>query len=260
MVLAGRGLPPARLGLLCLGCIVGAAAGSAVVNGLLDSEIDSRMRRTAARSEALGAVGNKGALLFSLALIAASLLISARFLNATATLLLLGAVAGYAILYTLFLKRRSPYGTVPGGIPGALPVLIGYAAVEPRIGADGLLLFLLMLLWQPPHFWALALKCQDDYRSAGIPVLPVAMGETYTKVLLFLYAAALPPLSLGLWWLGYCSPYYAAAALALGGGFLFSCYRNIVASRRYGKAFVASILYILGLLLAVIIDISARAV
>jgi protoheme IX farnesyltransferase len=260
MVLAGRGLPPAGQGLLCLACILMAAAGSAVINGLLDREIDSRMRRVASRTEALENVGNRGALLFSLALIACSLAVSVRFLNGTATLLLAGAVAGYTLLYTLFLKRRSPYGTVPGGIPGALPVLIGYAAIEPCIGADGFLLFMLMLMWQPPHIWALALKCQDEYRSAGVPVLPVVLGEPYTKILVFLYAFALLPLSLCLWWLGYCSPYFAAAAIVLGAGFLLSCYRNIVATRRFGKAFGASIVYILGLLLAVIIDISARSI
>ncbi|HEY6072425.1 MAG TPA: UbiA family prenyltransferase, partial [Anaerolineales bacterium] len=227
MVLAGKGLPPPGLGFLCLACILGAAAGSAVVNGLLDSEIDLRMGRTSARREALGTVGQRGAILLSLLLVSASLSASALFLSVTATLLLACAVAGYTVLYTVILKRRSPYGTVPGGIPGALPVLIGYAAVEPRIGADGFLLFLVMLMWQPPHFWALALKCRDEYRAAGIPVLPVALGEPYTKIMIFLYAAALLPLSLGLWWLGYCSRYFAAAALALGAGFLASCYLNI---------------------------------
>lgn len=260
MALAGRGLPQAGQGLLCLSCILMAAAGSAVLNGLLDREIDSRMLRTAARREALGNIGQGGALLFALSLIAASLAISVLFLNPTATWLLLAAVAGYTLLYTLLLKRRSPFGTVPGGIPGALPILIGYAAVEPRIGADGFLLFLLMLMWQPPHFWALALKCQDEYRSAGVPVLPVVFGEQYTKILVFLYASALLPLSLGLWWLGYCSVFYAAGALILGAGFLLSCYRNIVASRRFGRAFGASVLYILGLLLAVIADVSVFAV
>lgn len=258
MVLAGKGLPSADRGFLCLACILGAAAGSAVINGVLDSEIDSNMRRTAARREALGKVGNRGALLFSVSLIAASLALSAACLPVLATALLSGAVAGYTVLYTLFLKRRSPYGTVPGGIPGALPVLIGYASIEPRIGADGFLLFLLMLMWQPPHFWALALKCQDDYRSAGIPVMPVIMGESYTKILFFIYASALLPLSICLWWLGYCSRYYAAAALVLGIGFLSSSYRNIVTHQRFGRAFAASILYILGLLLAIIIDLSVR--
>ncbi|MBI5576234.1 MAG: protoheme IX farnesyltransferase [Deltaproteobacteria bacterium] len=257
MVLAGRSLPPAGFGFICLSCILMAASGSAILNGILDREMDSRMSRVAARKAALENVGSRGALFLSLGLIAASLAISVLFLNPTATLLLLGAVSGYALLYTLYLKRRSPYGTVPGGIPGALPVLIGYASIEPRIGADGFLLFFLMLLWQPPHFWTLALKCQDDYRAAGVPVLPVAMGEPYTKILVFLYATALLPLSLGLWWLGFCSPHFAAAALFLGAWFLVSCYRNIVASRRFGKAFAASIIYILGLLLSVIVDVAA---
>jgi len=260
MVLAGRGFPPASRGVAALSCILMAACGSAIVNGLLDADMDARMRRLDARVSALGKVGQKGALAFALFLILVSLAASFLLINVTAAILLLGAIASYTVLYTLILKRRSPYGTIPGGIPGALPVLIGYAAVKPALGADGVLLFLLMLLWQPPHFWALALKHREDYRSAGFPVMPVALGEPYTKILIFLYAAALLPLSLGLWWLGTCSSGYALAAFFLGGGFLFSCYRNIVASARFGRAFGASILYILGLLLAVIIDVSAHAV
>jgi protoheme IX farnesyltransferase len=259
MVLAGKGLPPPGAAIACLSCILLAAAGSAVVNGLLDADRDARMRRLDARVSALGKVGRKAALALSITLIAGSAAISWRYLNATAFFLLLGAVATYTVLYTLYLKRRSPYGTVPGGIPGALPVLVGYAAVDPGLGADGVLLFLLMLLWQPPHFWALALKHREDYRSAGFPVMPVALGEGYTKILIFAYAAALLPLSLGLWVLGYCSSGYASAALILGGFFLFSCYRYLVASSRFGRAFGASILYILGILLAVIIDVSVHA-
>jgi protoheme IX farnesyltransferase len=259
MVLAGKGLPPPGAAIACLSCILLAAAGSAIANGLLDADRDARMRRLDARVSALEKVGRKEALALSLALIAGSAALSLRYLNETATFLLLAAVATYTVLYTLYLKRRSPYGTVPGGIPGALPVLVGYAAVEPGLGADGVLLFLLMLLWQPPHFWALALKHQEDYRSAGFPVMPVALGESYTKILIFAYAAALLPLSLGLWGLGYCSAGYGSAALFLGGFFLFSCYRNLVARQRFGRAFGASIFYILGILLAVIIDVSVRA-
>ncbi|MEK6779400.1 MAG: heme o synthase [Candidatus Deferrimicrobiota bacterium] len=258
MVLAGKGLPGPHAALAGLSCILMAACGSAIVNGLLDAEMDARMPRLAARVSALEKVGKKGALVFSLALILCSLAAAGAFLNATFTALLLVAIASYTLLYTLCLKRRSPYGTIPGGIPGALPVLVGYAAVEPRLGADGVLLFLLMLLWQPPHFWSLALKCREDYRSAGVPVLPVALGEPYTKILIFLYLAALLPLSLGLWWLGYCSAHYALAALLLWGFLLFSCFRNIVAAPRFGRAFGASILYIMGLLLAVIADLSLR--
>lgn len=258
MVLAAKGLPPAGAVLVCLSCIVLAAAGSAVANGLLDAHRDARMRRLDVRVAALERVGQRAALAFSFALIAGSMALSWRFLNGAATFLLLGAVGSYTVLYTLYLKPRSPYGTIPGGIPGALPVLIGYAAIEPRLGADGILLFLLMLLWQPPHFWALALKHQADYRSAGFPVMPVALGETYTKILIFAYAAALLPLSLGLWWMGYGSWGYASAAIILGTFFLFSCYRNLVAKPRFGRAFGASILYILGILVAVILDVTVR--
>ncbi|MBI5419858.1 MAG: protoheme IX farnesyltransferase [Deltaproteobacteria bacterium] len=260
MVLAGRSLPPAEKGLLCLACILLAACGSAVINGLLDEEMDGRMVRLSARVSALKSVGRRGALVLSLSLILVALAASWRFLNGMATVFLLAAVASYTVIYTLYFKRRSPYGTVPGGIPGALPVLIGYAAVEPRLGADGVLLFLLMLLWQPPHFWALALKYQEDYRSAGVPVLPVALGEPYTKILIFIYAAALLPLSLGLWWIGVCTGGYAAAAVVLGVFFLCSCLRNIVFVKRFGRAFGASILYITGLLVAIILDVSARGV
>lgn len=259
MVLAGNGLPSPGEAVACLSCVLMAAAGSAVANGLLDADRDARMRRLDARVAALEKVGRREALALCLALIACSLALSWRYLNGAATVLLAAAVGSYTVLYTLFLKRRSPYGTVPGGIPGALPVLVGYAAVEPRLGADGILLFLLMLLWQPPHFWALALKHREDYRSAGFPVLPVAAGETYTKILIFAYAAALVPLSLGLWWMGFGSPAYASAAGALGIFFLVSCYRNIVAKPRFGRAFGASILYILGILLAVIVDVTCRS-
>ncbi len=259
MVLAGRGLPAPGDAAVGLSCILAAAAGSAVVNGLLDAKMDARMRRLAARVSAMEQVGRGRALFLSLVLILGSLAASLLFLNRVFAGLLLGAIAGYTLLYTLCLKRRSPFGTIPGGIPGALPVLAGYAAVNPVPGADGIVLFLVMLAWQPPHFWSLALKFREDYGAAGVPVLPVAKGEATTRLLIFLHLAALLPLSLGLWLLGFCSGYYALAALVLWTGYLVSCIRNIAASRRYGRAFAASILYILGLLLAVIADLSLSA-
>ncbi len=255
MVLAARGMPPPGIVLPGLACILMAACGSAAVNGVAEAGSDARMERLAGRGAALRRLGRREAIVLSLSLIAASLLLSVRFLPRLASVLLLAAVVSYALLYTFWLKRSSPFGTVPGGIPGALPVLIGYAAAAPGLGADGLLLFATVLMWQPPHFWALALDRQEDYRAAGVPVLPVAMGEPYTKALIFLYAGALPPLSLALWVLGYCSGYFAAAALLLAAGFLFSCWRNIVARRRFGRAFGASVVYISLLLLAVILDV-----
>src|SRR3990172_1807753 len=206
-----------------LAMIIAAASGAAIVNGILDAPMDARMPRLSVRVEAMNKVGGQGTLALSLGL-----------------------------------KRRPPYGTIPGGIPGALPVLIGYSAVAGRLGADGIMLFLVMLLWQPPHFWALALAHMEEYRDAGVPVLPVALGEPYTKILIFLYAVSLLPTTIALWAFGYCSGGFALISLLLFFFFFFFFYRNVVGRRRYRRAFGASIFYILGILLAVIVDVSAR--
>jgi protoheme IX farnesyltransferase len=258
MVLARRGLPPPGRAFLAIFCILAAAAGSSAVNAVLDEELDLKIPRLSRRVAALRAFGRGRALAFALLAIAVSLALSGVFLNVMTSALLAAAAGGYAILYTLLWKRRSPYGTIPGAFPGALPVLIGYAAVRPRLGVDGLILFLIVLLWQPPHFWALALRHRDEYRAAGIPVLPVAYGEPYTKVLIFLYTAALPPLSLSLWALGYLSSSYAWAALVLGAGFLAVFYRDTVVTRAYGRAFAASIAYLVLLLSSLLLDLLLR--
>ena len=255
MVLARRGMPPPGRVLLTLACILAAAGGSAALNTVLDAGIDGKMPRLDRRIAALRNLGRRNVAAAALAAIAASLLLSARFLNGTTCALLAAAVAGYAVLYTLVWKRRSPYGTIPGAVPGALPVLIGYAAVEPRLGMDGVLLFLVLVLWQPPHFWTLALRYREEYRAAGVPVLPVAFGEPYTKVLMFLYAAALLPVSLSLWALGYLSARFGWAAFLLGAVFLGVFYLDTVATRRYGRAFAASIVYLTLLLLFLLADL-----
>jgi protoheme IX farnesyltransferase len=240
---------------LVLACILAAAGGSAALNTVLDAGMDERMPRLSRRAAALRSIGRGKVAAIAVAAIAASLLLSALRINGTVSLLLAAATAGYALLYTLVWKRRSPYGTIPGAVPGALPVLIGYAAVNPRLGMDGIVLFLFLVLWQPPHFWALALRYQEEYRAAGVPVLPVAMGEQYTKVLIFLYVAALPPLSLSLWALGYLSSRFGYAALALGVAFLAVFYRDTVSARRYGRAFAASIVYLTLLMIALLADV-----
>jgi protoheme IX farnesyltransferase len=177
MVLAARGMPGAGAVVPCLASVIAASFGAAVLNGILDTPMDARMPRLAGRVEAMRRVGSEGALGLSLFLILVSLLVAFRFFHGLTVAFLLAAVLFYTLLYTLFLKRRSPYGTIPGGIPGALPVLIGYSAVAGRVGMDGIILFLVMILWQPPHFWALALAHKEEYRDAGVPVLPVALGE-----------------------------------------------------------------------------------
>jgi len=123
---------------------------------------------------------------------------------------------------------------------------------------DGIILFLVMILWQPAPFWTLALEHREEYRDAGVPVLPVARGEPYTKILIFLYGVSLLPATLALWAFGYCSGVFALIAIVLWCFFLLSCYRNVVGRRRYRRAFGASILYMMGILLAVIVDVSTR--
>jgi protoheme IX farnesyltransferase len=162
------------------------------------------------------------------------------------------------VLYTLYLKRRSPFGAVPGGIPGALPVLIGCAASAGTLRPEALALFALMLLWQPAHFWLLALACREDYRAAGIPVLPVVLGERYAKALIFLYATALVPASLALSFMGAASAPFCAFAALDGAAFLAACWRFTIRSDRHMKAFRASILYLALLLLAVVADSACR--
>ncbi|WP_052263453.1 heme o synthase [Geobacter pickeringii] len=254
MALAARGMPAAESALACLAALALAAGGAAMLNSCLEAERDTCMARLARRTAILGRVGRGRAMAAALGLIAGGLGLALALLPPAAGLLIALAAASYIFLYTLWLKGRSPYSAVPGGIPGALPALIGYCAAAPALGVDGVALFLFMLLWQPPHFWTLALMYRDDYHRASVPVLPAVLGAPYTKVILFAYATALVPASLALWLFGPCSGRYAAAALILGGGFLATLWRTVVARERYGRAFAASIAYLLLLLAALAAD------
>jgi protoheme IX farnesyltransferase len=256
MVLANRGIPSGDVILFGILSLFLSASGSAILNNIFDKETDVMMERLTRRVEALKVVGEKEALIISLFFIAVSLLISFLFLNYVNGGLIIAAILSYTFLYTLYLKRFSPYGTIPGGIPGALPVLIGYSAVNRIIGIDGVILFLIMMLWQPPHFWALAQKYKEDYRRAGIPVMPVIMGTKYTNILMLIYSLSLLPLSLSLWFFGYCSVYYAIVAIILGVYFEYVMLQSVRKSANYGKAFGVSIFYILILMASLIIDIS----
>jgi protoheme IX farnesyltransferase len=255
MVLAQRGWPDPGTALVCLTSLFLAAAGSALLNVLLDLPLDARMARLRRRVAALETVGRKRVLTMALIAIAVALTLAFHCLNLLTFLLTLAAVLFYTLLYTLHLKRRSPWGAVTGGIPGALPVLIGYAATVHPLDLDGLILFMVMLLWQPPHFWALALHHTDDYRAAGIPVLPVTHGEDRTRFLIFVFAALLLPASLSLSLWGDRSFPFAGAALLLWGLFIVSLVHTTVRRQRYDQAFRCSILYLAALLISVITSV-----
>lgn len=255
MVLAAGGIPPLGLIITAVIALLLSAAGSAILNNVLDKQIDTLMSRLSKRVDALEAVGERAAVGISLVFIAISLFISFYYINVVNAALIIAAILSYTLLYTLYLKRSSPFGTILGGIPGALPILIGYSAVNPGIGLDGIILFVFMMLWQPPHFWALAQKYKLDYKKAGVPVMPVAKGTRFTNIMILLYSVALLPLSLSLWYLGYCSAYYAIFAIISGIYFEYVIFRSALTNSDYGKAFGASILYMLVIMASLILDL-----
>jgi len=255
MVMAARGMPAPGPALVCGAVLLLTAAGSAMINSVLDFRLDCRMSRLSERIRALERLGQARTVLLATTLMAAGILLALVFLNLRVTLLTLTAACGYLIPYTLRLKRTSPFGAIAGAIPGALPVLIGYGAFRPVIGTDGLILFLLVLLWQPPHFWTLALRYQEDYRAAGLPVLPATMGEPYTKAFILLYASALIPLSLLFWFFGYCSAGFALAALLSGGIFLSLLVRFLFFNPQFPWAFRATNCYLTLLLILIVADV-----
>ncbi len=255
MVLAGRGWPDARICLACLAGLFLAGAGSAMLNGLIDADPDRRMVRLRTRVAALEKAGKGRVLVAALAMIAFSSLLAGHYLDSLTLALILAAALSYTLLYTFGVKRRSPWGAVIGGIPGALPVLIGHTAIAHSIRLDGMILFLVMLLWQPPHFWTLALEYRRDYRAAGIPVLSITHGMRYAELLVFIYVSALIPASLLLWLFGFCSAWYGSAALICGVSFLWACYSFIIKTDRFAMAFNASIIYLVLLFMAIIGDL-----
>lgn len=259
MVLAFQGTPPIDKTFYCISSLLLSAGGAAILNNILDKEVDILMSRLNKRVEAMQIVGERFAVFIAVSFIVISLFISFYLINVVNGILIIAAILSYTLLYTLYLKRSSPYGTILGGIPGALPVLIGFSAIKPELGLGGLILFLFMILWQPPHFWALAQKYKEDYRSAGVPVMPVVLGTKYTNVLMLIYAVSLLPLSLSLWFFGYSSAYYAILAIIFGIYFEYVFIKCAVTNSGYGKAFGVSILYMLVIMLSLVFDIFLRS-
>lgn len=255
MVLANRSIPSSDIIFYTLISLFLSAGGSAVLNNVLDKDLDTLMDRLGSRVQAMKNVGDKQALAISIVMMVSALFISLYYINYINTILIVIAILSYTLLYTLYLKRNSPYGTIPGGIPGALPVLIGYSAIEPKLGIGAWILFAFMILWQPPHFWALAQKYKEDYKKADIPVMPVVFGSSYTNIFILLYSISLIPLSLSLWFVGICTEYYALLALIIGIYFQYVMLKSVLTKSGYGRAFGISILYMLVFMLILIVDL-----
>lgn len=196
MYFAQRGFPDPWLVFWTLLGTGLASAGSVGLNQFFDRDIDALMERTRERPLPSGSINPKNALLFSLTLVALSVVVLSSMVNLLTAALALFASLFYVLVYTLALKRKSPLATEIGGVSGSMPPVIGYVAVKGAIGFEALILFLIMFLWQPPHFWVLAIKYAEDYRRAGIPTMPVAMGVEHTKIKTLVYTASLLPVSL----------------------------------------------------------------
>ncbi|MBT88953.1 MAG: protoheme IX farnesyltransferase [Spirochaetales bacterium] len=258
MVLALRSLPDPEIIFLTLLTLILSAAGAAMINNIIERERDELMERLAKRVEALKLVGIKFLSFFAALLIVFSLGISFVFINNLNCVLILLAIFSYTIYYTLFLKRSSPFGTVLGGIPGALPVIIGYSAIQPEISfhyLDVLVLFVFMMVWQPPHFWSLAQYLSDDYKKAGFPTMPIIYGQKYTNYLISIYSLALLPISLYFWIVGIASNFYACVAIFTGMLFLYFVFVSFRKTHYHKNVFLFSIFYMLIINLSLSLDI-----
>jgi protoheme IX farnesyltransferase len=228
MVLATPGLPTLadlRLGLAACAGIWLVAGAAAVFNCLVEKGIDAKMRRTAWRATARGELSDWQTLLFAAVLCAAGSWMLYAWVNPLTMWLTFATFIGYAVVYTLILKPLTPQNIVIGGASGAMPPVLGWAAMTGDVGPEALILFLIIFLWTPPHFWALALYRVEDYRKSGLPMLPVTHGNEFTRLQIFLYtlvlfAACLMPFAYGM-----SSWFYLAAALALSIGFSLYGYR-----------------------------------
>lgn len=240
-------------GNLGIGLCAGAAAA---VNHVVDRRIDALMARTHKRPLAEGRVAPLAALAFALLLAVLGMVLLLSFTNALTGWLTLASLLGYAVLYTGFLKRATPQNIVIGGLAGAAPPLLGWVAVTGHVGAEPLLLVLIIFAWTPPHFWALAIHRKEEYAKADIPMLPVTHGEHYTKLHILLYTAALLAVSLLPYVIHMSGPLYLACAVVLGVRFLHWAWVLYRGSRPHAaiRTFKYSIAYLFLLFIALLVD------
>ncbi|MGE4480313.1 MAG: heme o synthase [Acidocella sp.] len=202
-------------------CIALGAGAAGAINMWYDRDIDAIMRRTTTRPIPAGKIEAAGALGFGLVLSAISVLLLAMATNLCAAAVLAFSIFYYAVIYTIWLKRRTPQNIVIGGGAGAFPAVIGWASVTGQIGLLPVLLFLIVFFWTPPHFWSLSLYASTDYEKAGVPMLPVVKGARHTRWNVFIYTLILFPLALSPWFLGLTGWIYGATALVLGAAFIY---------------------------------------
>ena len=236
-----------------IACVAGAAAA---MNCLIEQHIDARMTRTRARPLPRGALSTGEALVFAGVLGGCGLLVLHQAVNPLTMWLTLATFVGYAVIYTVLLKPRTPQNIVIGGASGAMPPVLGWAAVSGEVSSDALLLFLIIFVWTPPHFWALALYRTADYARAGLPMLPVTHGSEFTRLSVLLYTFILFGVTLLPFATRMSGALYLAVAVALGLQFiryawrLYRDYSDALARR----TFRFSIVYLFALFAALLVD------
>jgi len=232
------------------------AGAAAAINCLVEQKIDARMARTRRRPLPSGELTSTQTLVFACLLGGPGLFLLHHYVNALTMWLTLATFVGYAVIYTVVLKPATPQNIVIGGASGAMPPVLGWAAVTGEVSAEPLILFLIIFLWTPPHFWSLALYRTNDYARAGLPMLPITHGPRYTKLMIVLYTCALVAVTLLPFAIRMSGVLYLAAALALGGVFLWyvvALYRNY--SDALSRAtFKYSIFYLAALFSALLVD------
>jgi protoheme IX farnesyltransferase len=257
MLLAAEGAPPIDVfvfGLLGIGL---AAASGAAINHVVDEHIDRIMERTRNRPLVNGGIDQKSALVFALSIGALGIGLLIVFVNLLTALLTFISLVGYALIYTMYLKRATPQNIVLGGAAGAAPPLLGWTAVTGSVDTEALLLFLIIFVWTPPHFWALAIR----YARADIPMLPVTHGVDFTKVQILLYTILLFVVTMMPFVVQMSGLIYLSGAVALGVGFLYYAIRlyrepqpNVIAMKTFGY----SIFYLSLLFAFLLVDHYAR--
>jgi heme o synthase len=260
MILADKGMP--SLWLIAATLIGGtmSAGGANAINQFVDRDIDAIMARTRRRPLPSHAIPPRNALVFGMGLGVAGFVWLLATVNLPAALLSSAALAFYVFVYTMWLKRSSPQNIVIGGAAGAAPALVGWAAVTGTVGWPAMVLFLIVFLWTPPHFWALSLRYERDYRAAGVPMLPVVAGVEATTRSILVYSVVLVASSFLLWPVGSMGPTYVLSAAVLGVVFMVRAgqLRTRRTARTAMSLFRYSIVYLALLFGAVALDTLVR--
>ena len=233
-----------------------ASASAAAINQLVDQKVDADMRRTSNRPLPTGNLTNKQALIFAIAIGSLGMAVLVYYVNVLTAVLTFASLVGYAVIYTMYLKRATPQNIVIGGAAGAAPPVLGWTAVTGSVDSDSLLLFLIIFTWTPPHFWALAIHRRDEYAKVDIPMLPVTHGIQYTRLHTLLYTIILVAVTALPFVTGMSGVLYLTGAMILGGIFIYYAIRmqsgkdDKIAIKTFGY----SIVYLMLLFTVLLVD------